>query len=55
MPVLKVKQDGVWKDVTSCNEKKDIYVQNEEPVDTPHGTLWIDLDDELETWTWGDY
>jgi hypothetical protein len=34
---------------------KDIYVQEEEPTDTPHGTLWIDLDDELETWTWGDY
>jgi uncharacterized protein YycO len=34
---------------------KDIYVQDEEPTDTPHGTLWIDLDDDLETWTWGDY
>lgn len=55
MPVLKIKQNGEWVEISNSMRTKEIYVQEEEPTDTPHGTLWIDLDDELETWAWGDY
>ena len=24
-----------------------VYVQNEEPIDAPDGSIWIDLDEEL--------
>lgn len=60
MPVLKIKQNGVWQDVSGISEHthqmKDItdfsengsgiLVQAEEPADVENGTVWIDMDAE---------
>ena len=59
MPVLKTLKDGVWvpvsgisehthtkEDIIDLQNENQIYVQNEEPMDTQDGTLWIDTDEE---------
>lgn len=60
MPVLKIKRNGVWQDVSGISEHthqmKDItdfsengsgiLVQAEEPADAENGTVWIDMDED---------
>ena len=46
MPVIKIKNNGVWEDIfgtVDTSVGKEVYVQNEEPTDKTQGTLWVDL------------
>jgi len=49
MPVLKIYKDGEWQNISggSATDMTDkIYKQNDEPIDAPDGSLWVDMDEE---------
>lgn len=39
--------ERMWQyTLATISEKFNIYAQNDEPVDAPDGTLWVDMDDD---------
>lgn len=50
MPILKVRDNGIWKEVgvsaASNSGGASVYLQDDEPIDAANGALWYDTDEE---------
>lgn len=47
MSVIRFKNNGIWEEVAvGVPNKREVYVQEDEPTDIPEGSIWIDLGEE---------
>ena len=51
MPILKIRDGGIWKEVGVSAESSNsggasVYLQDDEPLDAANGALWYDTDEE---------